>query len=182
MSAHPHAIEAAAGLPNPRCLRDRRLIDVFDRYAGVGSGRRVLEIGRMRSGWSSFLERERGCEVTGAVPAGLPDDQFDLVFSMGVLDRLERPFRHLKAISRLVRPGGRVLTIVPNLRAWNRWLQRLGSASAEDGRAMYDPASLRALHDIAGFRTVACGHIGFFVSLLSAHLYVVGIRRARCAR
>jgi SAM-dependent methyltransferase len=179
-STAAYVLDADVRCPDPARLCDRRLIDVFDRYAGVGRGRRVLGVGCDCSGWLRFLRRERGCEVAArAVDAepegswdplaqGEPADQFDLVFSMGVIDRLAHPVQQLSILARHVRPGGRILSTIPNMHAWNGWLQRLASTREFHAHVLYDLAALRAIHDLAGFQPVVSGHAGFFDGYLSS--------------
>src|SRR5260221_14699138 len=56
----PAALEAAALLPDPRRLRDRRIASLFDRHAGLDRGSRALEVGCGRSPWPPLLARRFG--------------------------------------------------------------------------------------------------------------------------
>ena len=185
-------------LPDPRQVRDRRLIDIFDRHARVGPGRRVLEAGCGGSPWLAFLARERRCLVTGIeidpelarlAEANLAGARasgeilvrdafdvasntelhggFDLVYSMGLVEHLANPIVGLQALARYLRPGGRILTTVPNLHGWNGMLQYLGSVEALDTHELYDVRRLAWIHDGAGFELVATGYVGFFDGNLS---------------
>ena len=188
----------APRLPDPRQLRDRRLIQIFDRHARVGPGRRVLEAGCGGSPWLPFLARERRCLVTGieldpqaarlaeANLAGagargkiLVRDafdlersaellgRFDLVYTTGLVEHIANPIEGLTTLARYLRRGGRILTIVPNLRGWNGVAQYLASVERLDTHELYDVRRLAWIHDAAGFELVATGYAGFFDAHLS---------------
>jgi SAM-dependent methyltransferase len=186
-------------LPDPKILRDRRLIAIFDRHARVGPGRQVLEAGCGGSPWLAYLARERRCLVTGIeidphaarraeanlAGAGSRGEilvrdafdvasnpellgRFDLVYSMGVLEHLANPVDGLLALAAYLRPGGRVLTTVPNLRGWNGMIQYLGSVDELEMHEIYDLPRLAWIHDCAGFEHLASGYVGFFDGYLSS--------------
>jgi SAM-dependent methyltransferase len=88
----------------------------------VGSGKRVLYAGDPASGVAGAL-RERGNDVvtTGAAElerdaaASAREGAFDAVVFAGVLERLRDPARALTASRSLVRPGGVVVAVIPNV-------------------------------------------------------------------
>jgi len=93
--------------------------------------------------------------------------RFDLVYSMGVLEHLANPVDGLQALAAYLRPGGRVLTTVPNLKGWNGMIQYLGSVDELEMHEIYDLPRLAWIHDCAGFERLASGYVGFFDGYLS---------------
>jgi SAM-dependent methyltransferase len=93
--------------------------------------------------------------------------RFDLVYSMGVIEHLANPVVGLQALASYLRPGGRVLTIVPNLKGWNGMVQYLGSVDELEMHEIYDVPRLAWVHDCAGFEQLASGYVGFFDGHLS---------------
>jgi SAM-dependent methyltransferase len=110
--------------------------------ARVGTNQRVLEVGANAGHFSARL-RERGCRVTAVeldaraaeaargradrvVPGDIEDPRvfgqlgagFDLILFLHVLEHLGDPWRVLRAATRLLDPGGRVLALLPNVACW----------------------------------------------------------------
>jgi SAM-dependent methyltransferase len=70
---------------------------------------------------SASQARDSGLRVVRAdLNAGLPfpDDRFQCVFSLSVLEHLLMGCRHLREVHRVLRPGGRVVLLTPNMSAW----------------------------------------------------------------
>ena len=88
--------------------------------------------------------------------------QFDLVYSMGVLEHFSDAAARVAALARYVKPGGRLLTTVPNMQGLNWWLQRVGGLDRLEMHVVYDWAKLARAHEEAGLETVATGYVGFF--------------------
>lgn len=93
--------------------------------------------------------------------------QFDLVYSMGVMEHFEDPARRLAVLARYLKPGGRIITTVPNLQGVNWVLQRLGSLKVLRMHVVYDTKRLQDIHRQAGFGAVAHGYVGFYDGFLS---------------
>src|SRR5262245_40268545 len=64
--------------------------------------------------------------------------EFDLVYSMGVLEHFPDPTARIAALAKYLRPGGRLVTTVPNMQGWNWMLQRLGSLQRLEMHVVYD--------------------------------------------
>jgi SAM-dependent methyltransferase len=94
--------------------------------------------------------------------------RFDLVYSGGVLEHFADVVSCLAAIRRYLRPGGVILTIVPNLQGINWALQRLGDLNVLQTHVIYNAARLRRRHEEAGFQTLAWGYAGFYNGFVSA--------------
>lgn len=116
-----------------------------------------------------------GARATGTIVCGdaftlvaRPDlrQKFDLVYSMGVLEHYDDAAARIALLADYLRPGGRILTTVPNLQGVNWLLQRLADRRTLQAHVVYDRTSLARAHEAAGFTTLASGYAGFF----DAHL------------
>jgi SAM-dependent methyltransferase len=94
--------------------------------------------------------------------------RFDLVYSMGLLEHFADLGGCLGAVRRYLRPGGLILTTVPNLQGLNWMLQRLGDLEVLQTHVVYDAARLRRGHEMAGLQTLAWGYAGFYNGFVSA--------------
>lgn len=43
-----------------------------------------------------------------------PDNHFDLVFTKSVIEHIHKPFHYLKEMQRVLKPGGRIIVMVPD--------------------------------------------------------------------
>lgn len=91
---------------------------------------------------------------------------FDLVYSMGVLEHYDDAAARIAVLADYLRPGGRILTTVPNLQGMNWLLQRLADRRTLQAHVVYDRTLLARVHEAAGYTTLASGYAGFF----DAHL------------
>jgi 2-polyprenyl-3-methyl-5-hydroxy-6-metoxy-1,4-benzoquinol methylase len=90
------------------------------------------------------------------------EGRFDLVYSLGVIEHLEDPADKVRALAHFLKPGGRVLSMVPNLQGLNWIMQRLGSLRVLRAHVIYTPATLQRVHEQAGYETVVAAYCGFF--------------------
>ncbi|HSP10278.1 MAG TPA: class I SAM-dependent methyltransferase [Candidatus Dormibacteraeota bacterium] len=74
--------------------------------------------------------RAPGMPVVRGVGERLPfaDASFDLVVCVWVMEHLKEPETMLREVRRVLRPGGHLLLLTPNLRNPLMWLNRLGKA------------------------------------------------------
>jgi SAM-dependent methyltransferase len=97
--------------------------------ARVASGSRVLDIGCRDGGLRAFLPagvRYQGIDVAQEfaspdilirdIASGIPfpDESFDYVFTIEVLEHVHNPWEALTEIRRVLRPGGVLILSVPN--------------------------------------------------------------------
>jgi SAM-dependent methyltransferase len=95
-------------------------------------------------------------------------NRFDLVYSRGVIEHFDDAVDRLAIAAQYIRPGGRILTTVPNLRGLNWLLQRFGDRARLEMHVIYDNNRLVRVHEAAGYETVASGYIGFCDAYLTA--------------
>jgi len=184
----------------------RRLLAPYAR-----PGAHVLEIGCADSAWVPHLAA-CGCDVWGIdySPGGLalvgerlrasrlsahliegdalgsnplPKAAFDLVYSLGVVEHFRDPVPVLRRFAEYARPGGRVLTLVPNLVGIWGMLQARVDRSVYDMHVLYDAGRLDRIHLDAGLRPVDPAHyVGVFgLTLLhSPRLAARAPRLAEC--
>lgn len=156
--------------------------------AGV-DGVRVLEIGAGDSQWLPFLKRnhptstcvgldysEAGCEQLTAraasegvevdvVCADLfnpPEDligSFDLIYSIGVVEHFDDLPEILKTLSQFLKPGGKMVTEIPNLAGLNGKLVKIMNREVYDLHNPHNLASLKSGHLEAGMAVESYGHI-----------------------
>jgi 2-polyprenyl-6-hydroxyphenyl methylase/3-demethylubiquinone-9 3-methyltransferase len=195
----PEELRKQPILPDLRRLLDRRLLALFERYAKLTVGSRVLEVGCGRSPWLPVLALQLSCSVVGVdiepfaaelARANLSGagakgeilcrdafdlnenedlaERFDAVYSRGVLEHFDDPSRRLGVLAKYLRPEGRILTTVPNLRGVNWLLQRLADLERLEMHVIYDSKKLARVHEAAGFETIAAGYVGYYDGYLTA--------------
>jgi SAM-dependent methyltransferase len=157
----------------PRSYFDQRNgnLERYTREAAYLSGRpgRLLDIGAASGAFLAVM-RDRGWDVLGIEPAAtaensydvpiikdafpgtttLPAGHFDAITAWAVFEHLHDPAASFRECARLLRPAGRLVLQVPNLRSiQSRW------ALQEDvPRHLYffTPSTLRAYGERAGLR------------------------------
>jgi SAM-dependent methyltransferase len=157
---------------------------------------RLLEIGCAQSGWLPYFARQWGCRVAGLdysdlgclktrallaregiageifhqdmfcpEPAQLAG--FDLVFSNGVVEHFEDPAAVLAQMAVYLKPGGRMITVVPNLAGWLGSFQRWVSPEVMATHLPLTREELAGVHEKAGLQPHCCAYLAFL------HLSVV---------
>lgn len=173
-------------------------------FAGIETHEaRLLEIGCARSLWLPYFAREFGFEVTGldyseagceqereilaraevkgeiicadffAPPAELLGS-FDVVVSFGVAEHFTDTAQCLKAFSRFLKPGGLMLTSIPNLTGLPGLLAKAINRPVYDVHVPIDARALRRAHALASLEVLDCG---FFMSSNFGVLNLNGVRR-----
>ena len=84
------------------------------------SGRAQWTVGIELSAEAAAIARTRvddvRCGDANVLLAGFPEGTFDLVLCLDVLEHLVDPWAALSQIQTLLRPGGRIITSLPNVR------------------------------------------------------------------
>jgi SAM-dependent methyltransferase len=152
--------------------------------------KRFLEIGCAQSRWLPYFAREWGYVVTGLDYSELgclqsrvllaregvageifhqdlfcPEPRqlasFDLVFSNGVVEHFEDTGTVLHQMAAYLKPGGLMITLVPNLAGWLGGLQKLVS---QEVMAIHRPLTREELaeaHVAAGLHPHICNYLAF---------------------
>lgn len=142
---------------------DLRVLDV-----GCGTGRMLSELGRRGLAVGLDLSdealhfcRERGHErVLKADLLGLPfpDDSFDVVTALDVLEHIEDHVGALRECVRVLQPGGRMFVFVPA----HRWLWSLQDEVSHHFRR-YTAPTLRSAVVEAGFTVERLTYVNAFL-------------------
>ncbi|WP_437955891.1 methyltransferase domain-containing protein [Sorangium sp. So ce119] len=146
-------------------------------------GQRLLEVGCGRSAWLPYLAREFGFQISGLdyteigceqereilARAGIPGEvvcadlfdpperlvgAFDVVVSNGVVEHFEDTAGCLRACARYLRPGGRIITEIPNMCGLVGWVTKLTDRANYDVHVPLDREALVRAHRDAGFNVL----------------------------
>jgi hypothetical protein len=93
---------------------------------------------------------------------------FDLVYSLGVIEHLDDVSNKLRVLGRFLKPGGRLISMVPNLQGLNWAMQRFGSVPVLQAHVVYTTRTLRDVHERAGLQTVTTSYVGFCDGFLTS--------------
>jgi SAM-dependent methyltransferase len=154
----------------------------------------LLEIGAARSRWLPYFSREFGFSVTGldysptgceqareilrrsGVPGNVvqadlfsPPSElqhaFDIVVSFGVVEHFSDTTACVSALTRFLKPGGCLITEIPNLAGVGGVLQRIACPGILALHVIISAQDLEQVHRDAGLRVESCGYFigaGFF--------------------
>jgi len=115
-------------------------------FAPEGQGRLALDLGCRDGSWSKRLE-DLGYEVIAADIAPIyeetvrvdanrvlefKDSVFDLIWSSEVIEHLKNPVFSLAEMTRVLKPGGRLILTTPNSKFWLFRLFKLFKVPMED--------------------------------------------------
>lgn len=161
----------------------------------VPPGAYVCEVGCADSGWVPFLV-EHGYRVSGLDysergisrlreslahkgltaelflgdlfdPSSMPRGRHDFVFSLGLVEHFRDGVRVVQALAELLKPGGTLLTAVPNLSGTWGFIQKRLDRAVYDVHLCYTPSELDELHRNAGLEIVKpARHFGGFGPLV----------------
>ena len=154
------------------------------------TGRSLVEIGCASSVWLPYFAKqfrfdvsgldysEIGCartrkilESTGVdgkiICSDLFDfpldwaEKFDVAISIGLVEHFDNTATCIKAIAELIKPGGHIITIIPNMGGMIGGLQRILNTEIYELHVQLDPARLRSAHLRAGLTVLNCNYFMF---------------------
>ena len=149
----------------------------------TGPGVRLLEVGCARSQALPVLAKRLGISVAGVdySPNGceqtrvmlkrevvsadvycadifdIPDSlkgSFDVVVSFGLIEHFSNTNEIVSALAVLLKPGGVILTNIPNMRGMTGLAQKLLNRGIYDIHVPLDPSQVRAAHEAAGLQVL----------------------------
>jgi ubiquinone/menaquinone biosynthesis C-methylase UbiE len=156
--------------------RDRQVLKLIPKGkvldVGCGEGITTRKMGAIG------MDLDQG-DVKGSVyKIPFPDDTFDAVTLLDVIEHLDHPVTALKEIKRVLRPGGRLILMFPNDTAFflARVLCGKWTAAFMDYGHMrqYTPMFTRELMKVAGYRVIKRKAIPSGWWPISLHCILVG--------
>ncbi|MFM7217525.1 MAG: class I SAM-dependent methyltransferase [Bacteroidota bacterium] len=162
--------------------------------------KRILEIGCGNSVWLSFFQKEYGFQVFGLDYSEFGCEQtrkilerdgctgeirrcdlfappadwlgtFDVVCSFGVVEHFTDTAEVIRSISRFLKPGGILITTIPNLNGPTGWLQKVLYRQVYDIHVVMDKQQLNAAVSKAGLSEMTSSYfctLSFGVALETA--------------
>ena len=101
------------------------------------------------------------------------DEQFDVVVSFGLIEHFEDTVSIVRAASRFLKPGGMLITNIPNMTGLIGYLQRILNKPVYDVHKLLDQHMLRNSHECAGLEVIECEYF------LTSHFGVCGLEGVR---
>jgi SAM-dependent methyltransferase len=123
-----------------------------------------------------YVEQHHGIQCHSSL-GEVPDACFDLVTCYAILEHTAEPLEFLRQISMKLKPGGRVVVLVPNYESWyrmvarERWVWLIPPVHLQ----YFGPNSLAKTIELAELEMVECrsGYGGTYTYLLAHHLMQV---------
>lgn len=173
-----------------RSYYDFRLSRYFHQLIKPGS--RVLEVGCGGSVWLPYFAKYLQCEVwgidysesgvalalsnlavedvSGKVVLGdvfddheIPQGHFDILWSCGFVEHFSDPQFVVRKLSKFLKPGGIMITLVPNLEGFVGWLHKVVDREVYEAHIKIDRKMLDAIHSNAGLEVVmSAQYLGVF--------------------
>lgn len=151
---------------------------------------KLLEVGCARSAWLPYFANELGFEVWGIdyseigceqakqillntgtsgeiicadffYPPTFLFEKFDVVVSFGVIEHFHDTQKCLSAIKKFIKPGGVIITVIPNLTGIYGWIQKSINKPVYDIHKLLDRNSLISAHVNEGLKISNCEYFIF---------------------
>jgi 2-polyprenyl-3-methyl-5-hydroxy-6-metoxy-1,4-benzoquinol methylase len=190
---------ARTGLNNYRNLRFHDLYSRYLRHTNDGSAE-LIEVGCAGSEWLPYFAMQFRYKVTGLdyselgcrqaadtlAAAGIKGeivcddlfhppqrllDRFDAVVSTGLVEHFEDTTTCIRALAAFARPGGLMITTIPNLAGVLGWLQKIVDKEVYDIHVPLNREQLAKCHDSAGLEVLSCRYF------MSVNWSVLNFRR-----
>jgi len=178
----------AAGLNGTQSRSLHRLFTRLFRKIGITAGARIVEAGCGGSTLLPYFRKEFGLTAEGfdnspvgldlsnaiarrigiETPVYLADifalpehlrERYDVVFSYGLAEHFNPTTLIVEALAPLARPGGHVLTVIPNMRGALGLFQKLANPEVYAIHVPLTALDLRRAHEACGLRIVDVGYL-----------------------
>ena len=152
-------------------------LDVIEQYMDIGTPRRILDVG---AGPGTFVEvaKERCWEPTAVEfnsfcvnkikslgiecidepleNVDLPENSFDCITLWAVFEHLQNPHNMLKIINKLLRPGGILAILVPNINSLAARImhERCATFSGDTHINFFNDQTLTKIQEMNGFKVL----------------------------
>lgn len=169
--------------------RDKRLVEIgcarsiWLPYFSKNFGFKVAGLDYSETGCRQAREILRKTNTEGSVSCCdffSPDpsllESFDVVVSFGVAEHFQPTSECIKAFARMLRPGGRLITVIPNLTGLIGFLQRFADRDCFAAHVPLTLEDLKAAHEDSGMPAV----FGFYC--IFGNFWVVNISSWRKTR
>ncbi len=162
-----------------------RLLDVG---AGLGGAVAVAtSLGMDAAGvdpspWAELAQRHLGLPVTRRRIEDVEDARFDVALTNATLEHIDEPVAFLREIRRVLVPGGAILSLaVPNYREWSvvLGLSWFPNNLPPHHVNYFEPQSIRAAHERAGFVDVRVASYGCDFPIQLAERVAASLRSRR---
>lgn len=182
----PHVIEPTS--PRIWAHRDKLFCEAFRRLLKGRTRPAVLELGCARSAWLPYFAKYHEATICGLdySPRGVEQAQyrlqqegcsgdircadlfeppaewraaFDVVVWFGVAEHFDDPTKAVRAAAAFLKPGGLMITEIPNLVGVVGWLQRAVNKQVYDIHVPHSRESLARHHESADLRVVSAEYI-----------------------
>ena len=154
---------------------------------GSVAGKKLIEIGCARSETLPYFAKEFGFEVTGIdyseigckmaqaileregikgtvfcedffAPSDMLKEQFDVVVSFGVAEHFQDTAECISAFSRFLKPGGIIITSIPNMVGMVGYTQKIINRPIFDMHVPIDKETLLSAHEKASLKVLDCNY------------------------
>lgn len=199
------SLKKGPGQFNPRNYSHQRFHVLFHRHLRDRSGQTFLEVGCAQSSWLPYVNRMFGCRATGIdysptgcrmalqllEEAGVPGEvherdlfagigdlerMADILFSLGFIEHFEDTVGTLVRMRSLIRPGGIIITVIPNFSGWLGRVQERVNPEVYRMHIVMDAMELERVHREAGFRTIEVGYFGSIATEVAKYPVVCPLR------
>lgn len=184
----PDAIDPTDGAPENHYYQVMHALFTRALAGQCSPNGRLIEIGCGGSRWLPYFYRAFGCEVSGidytvagirlsqsildkgGIPARIVQadlfvppsemiEQFDVVVSFGLVEHFENTSEVVAACARYLRPGGRMITLVPTMQGLYGLAYRLLRPDVYRKHIPHSRKSLAQAHVDAGLSVMDCIYV-----------------------
>ena len=164
----------------------------IDKYMRSPDYKTLLEIGCGSSGWLPYFALTYGLKVSGLdyseIGCKLAEEnlklqkidydeiicedllashctngkKYDIIFSYGVIEHFDDPGKIVTIFSSLLNSGGIIITLVPNLNGFMRWISKRFVPDIFKMHKVISAADMRRYHSVNGLSCISSKYVGTF--------------------